>query len=104
ILDANMDGKISKAELKGGNTGPVPMLKKYFDLIDANHDGFLDAKEMEAAAKLMSRGRGGQQAQAPKAEPAPAVTTPTAGGRCARPLQRTFEMASPAADRSRGFP
>ncbi|MBS0363596.1 MAG: hypothetical protein JSR98_19650 [Proteobacteria bacterium] len=84
VLDANMDGKIEKAELKGGNTGPVPMLKKYFDMIDTNHDGALDAKELEAATKLMSRGRGGQQAQAPAGAPAAAPlasSMPAAGGR-----------------------
>jgi len=81
VLDANMDGKIERAELKGGNTGPVPMLKKYFDLIDANHDGALDAKEMEAATKMMSRGRGSQAAApAPAAAPL-SPSTPTAGGR-----------------------
>ena len=39
ILDDNMDGKIEKAELKGGPQGPANMLLKYFDLIDTNHDG-----------------------------------------------------------------
>lgn len=81
ILDANMDGKIERAELKGGPTGPVPMLKKYFDLIDTDHDGSIDAKELAAATKLMSRGRGGQAAApAPAAAPL-SPTTPTAGGR-----------------------
>lgn len=84
ILDANMDGKIERAELKGGNTGPVPMLKKYFDLIDTDHDGSIDAKELAAAQKLMmSAGR--KQAAAPAPAPAPAAplapSTPTAGGR-----------------------
>ncbi|HEY3950416.1 hypothetical protein [Phenylobacterium sp.] len=86
ILDDNMDGKIEKAELKGGPTGPVPMLKKYFDLIDTDHDGSIDAKELAGAQKLMSRGRGGQQqkAAAPAGAPAAAPlapSTPTAGGR-----------------------
>ena len=82
VLDANMNGKIERAELKGGSTGPVPMLKKFFDMIDTNHDGALDASEMAAAQKLMSRGRGGPAA----APAAPASTTlapatPTSGGR-----------------------
>jgi hypothetical protein len=81
VLDANMNGKIEKAELKGGNTGPVPMLKKYFDMIDANHDGALDASEMAAATKLMSAGRGKQAAAPAPASPPLAPSSPTAGGR-----------------------
>ena len=74
ILDDNMDGKIELAELKGGDQGPVSMLKKYFALIDANHDGALDPAELAAAAKLMPR-RGppkAAQAPAPAAQPLPA--------------------------------
>ncbi|MBS0333645.1 MAG: hypothetical protein JSS35_12835, partial [Proteobacteria bacterium] len=82
VLDDNMDGKIERAELKGGPTGPVPMLKKYFDLIDTNHDGALDANELAAAQKMMSRGRGSQASAAPAPAAAPlAPSSPTAGGR-----------------------
>ncbi|HEX3887667.1 MAG TPA: hypothetical protein VHW05_09235 [Phenylobacterium sp.] len=78
VLDDNMDGKIELSELKGGPQGPATMLKKYFALIDANHDGALDAQELAAAAKLMPR-RGPAKAAAatPAAQPA-AVSTPTA--------------------------
>jgi len=55
ILDDNMNGKIEMAELRGGARGPVKMLKTYFGLIDTNHDGGIDAKEMAAAAKLMPK-------------------------------------------------
>ena len=57
------------------------MLKKYFDLIDTNHDGALDANELAAAAKLMpKRGGAGKAAAAPAQSPMPSAT-PAAGGR-----------------------
>jgi Ca2+-binding EF-hand superfamily protein len=78
ILDDNMDGKIQLAELKGGEQGPVTMLKKYFALIDANKDGALDAAELTNAAKLMPK-RGPRPAEAkPGAAPASAAATPAA--------------------------
>jgi hypothetical protein len=85
VMDDNMDGKLSLAELKGGPQSPGTMLKKFFPLIDTNHDGFIDAQELAAAMKLLpQRGRGGgKQAAAPAApaaQPMPAAT-PTAGGR-----------------------
>jgi hypothetical protein len=68
ILDDNMDGKIELSELKGGDQGPVAMLKKYFALIDTNHDGALDAQELANAAKLMpKRGPAPKTAEAPTA-------------------------------------
>jgi mono/diheme cytochrome c family protein len=85
ILDDNMDGKIELSELKGGPTGPVPMLKKYFALIDTDHDGSLSQAELDAAGKLMQRMmRGGGGAPkpaeaAPAAQPAAGAATPTAG-------------------------
>ncbi len=82
VLDANMNGKIEKAELKGGNTGPVPTLKKYFDMIDANHDGAIDAKELEAAQAMMAKMRRPQAKPAePAAQPMPTSTPAVAGGR-----------------------
>ena len=70
-LDANMDGKIEKAELKGllGK-----MLLPKWDQLDTNHDGVLDKDEIAAATKLMF-GRKRQEASAP------AAGTPAAGGR-----------------------
>jgi hypothetical protein len=74
VLDDNMDGKIQLAELKGGPQGPGQTLKKYFALIDANHDGALDPTELAAAAKLMRRPGGGTPKPAPGAQPMPAAT------------------------------
>lgn len=75
ILDDNMDGKIQLAELKGGEQGPVSMLKKYFALIDTNHDGALDPTELANAAKLMPRrGPPAKPAATPAAAPMPAAT------------------------------
>jgi Ca2+-binding EF-hand superfamily protein len=77
VLDDNMDGKIEYSELKGGPQGPATMLKKYFALIDTNHDGALDAQELAAASKLMPRRGPAKAAATPAAQPA-AVSTPTA--------------------------
>jgi hypothetical protein len=87
ILDDNMDGKIELSELKGGPQGPVSMLKKYFALIDTDHDGALSQAELDAAAKLMPRRGGGGNRANGQAQPAPAApaaqpagsATPTAG-------------------------
>jgi mono/diheme cytochrome c family protein len=46
MLDQNVDGKLSKDELRGTYGAP---LKAAFALIDTNHDGFLDEKELAAA-------------------------------------------------------
>jgi len=83
ILDDNQDGKIELAELKGGAMGPVATLKKYFTMIDTNHDGALDPTEMEAAGKLMQRMRPAKPAEAAKPAAAPVTTgaQPAAGGR-----------------------
>jgi peroxiredoxin len=61
MLDANIDGKLQKAELKGemGN-----MLAKYFDVLDKDHDGSLDMAELQAAQKMMG-GFHRRQAAAP---------------------------------------
>jgi hypothetical protein len=73
VLDDNMDGKIQLAELKGGPQGPANILKKYFAVIDANHDGALDPTELAAASKLMPK-RGPAKTPAPGAPAAPAAT------------------------------
>lgn len=54
VMDDDMDAKLQPAELKG-NLGDT--LKKYFVMIDANKDGGVDRKELEAAQKLMPRRR-----------------------------------------------
>jgi Ca2+-binding EF-hand superfamily protein len=43
-LDADKDGKISKAEASKG-----PRLSKKFDAVDADHDGFVTRAELTAA-------------------------------------------------------
>jgi mono/diheme cytochrome c family protein len=68
MMDDNLDGKLEKAELKGGIGR---QLLKYFDLLDKNHDGYLDANELAAAQGMMGGRRGGQEASAkPKSEAA----------------------------------
>ncbi len=50
MMDDNLDGKLSRAELKG----PIgSQLLKYFDVLDKNHDGLLDADEIAAAQAMM---------------------------------------------------
>jgi hypothetical protein len=72
-LDANMDGKIEKAELKGLL---AKMIAPRWDQLDANHDGVLDKDEIAAATKLMF----GQRRRA-AADDAGGAAKPTAGGR-----------------------
>jgi hypothetical protein len=82
VMDDNMDGKLELSELKGGPQSPGTILRKYFSMIDTDHDGSIDAKEMEAAMKLMRMrggGRGPSGGPAPAASPAPAPA-PVAGG------------------------
>ncbi|HEY3947809.1 redoxin domain-containing protein [Phenylobacterium sp.] len=64
MMDDNLDGKLSKAELKGGMGA---QLLKYFDLLDKNHDGFLDADELAAAQGMMGNRR--SAAAPPTAKP-----------------------------------
>jgi hypothetical protein len=66
VMDDDMDAKLQPAELKG-NMGET--LKKYFAMIDANKDGGVDRKELEAAQKLM-----------PKRKPAATAEVTPAGG------------------------
>ncbi|HEY8003022.1 MAG TPA: hypothetical protein VIE16_02275 [Phenylobacterium sp.] len=50
FLDKNLDGKVSKTELRG-EFGK--MLLPRFEAIDANHDGFIDKAEMKVAMAQM---------------------------------------------------
>jgi thiol-disulfide isomerase/thioredoxin len=51
ILDANMDGKIQKAELRG----PIGRLvAARFDQLDTNHDGIIDATEAKALMPFLN--------------------------------------------------
>ncbi len=72
MLDSNMDGKIQKSELKG-QIGA--MLLGKWDIIDANHDGVIDANELAAAQKMMGGGHRHEEAAAP------AASAPAAGGK-----------------------
>jgi len=69
MMDDNLDGKLQKAELKGQMGG---MIAKYFDVLDKNKDGALDAGEMTAAQAMMGNRR--------RADSAP-VAAPAAGGK-----------------------
>jgi hypothetical protein len=75
MMDDNLDGKIEKAELRGqmGN-----MLLKYFDALDKNHDGGLDADELAAAQAMMGPRR--SAAAPPPADPQAAAFNAKAGG------------------------
>ncbi|HET9622715.1 MAG TPA: EF-hand domain-containing protein [Kofleriaceae bacterium] len=69
-LDADGDGRISKAEAEKG-----PKMSKAFDRVDADHDGFVSRAEMSAAVeRRMARAQQRKQAapgsQAPGATPA----------------------------------
>jgi len=73
VMDDDLDGKLTKAELKGSMG---ENLAKYFAMIDANKDGGIDQKELDAAMKLMPRRRNSDTASGP---PTPAGGVP--GGR-----------------------
>jgi hypothetical protein len=77
VLDDDLDGKLTPAELRGK---PAEMLKKYFAIIDKNKDGALDQAELDAAAKLMPRRRGGSGETPAKPAPVAALAAPAAGG------------------------
>jgi hypothetical protein len=79
MLDANIDGKIEKAELKGQLGDQIA---KYFDVLDKNHDGAIDSEELAAMQKMMGGQRRKREAAAAPAAPAAApaaAATPTAG-------------------------
>jgi hypothetical protein len=76
MLDSNIDGKLEKAELKG-QIGE--QILKYWDVLDKNHDGFIDKDELAAMQKMGGHRR---EAAAKPATPAAAPAgTPTAGGK-----------------------
>jgi Ca2+-binding EF-hand superfamily protein len=52
-MDANKDGKISKAEAKG-------KLAEFFDQLDTNKDGYLDKEELRRAAARFVANQGGK--------------------------------------------
>ena len=63
MLDANIDGKIQKTELKA-QSQIGGMLLKNFDALDKNHDGVIDKAELQVAMKMMGGGRRHQEAAA----------------------------------------
>jgi AhpC/TSA family/EF hand len=79
MLDQNIDGKISKAELKGQIGDQIA---KYWDVLDKNHDGFIDKDELAAMQKMMGQHRRQSADAKPATAPAaPTAATPTAGGK-----------------------
>ncbi|MFI4965479.1 MAG: redoxin family protein [Caulobacterales bacterium] len=75
MMDDNLDGKLQKAELRG-QMGAA--LLKYFDVLDKNHDGALDADELAAAQAMMGPRR--SAAATPAAAPVAAAFNTRAGG------------------------
>jgi peroxiredoxin len=80
MMDSNIDDKIQKDELRG-QFAQLLGSQAMFDKIDANHDGGIDAAEMEKGLAMMPRR--GPPAAAPAAATAPAAPTtgsaPTGG-------------------------
>ncbi len=76
MLDANIDGKLEKAELKG-QLGE--QILKYFDVLDTNHDGFIDKNELVAMQKMMGGQHKRREASATDAKPVAPAASPTAG-------------------------
>ncbi len=76
MLDANIDGKLEKTELKG-QLGE--QMLKFFDVLDANHDGFIDNNELAAMQKMMGGQHKRREAAASDAKPAAPGGSPTAG-------------------------
>ncbi len=74
MLDADMDGKIEKSELKSESQIGTMLLKNW-DAIDKNHDGVIDKDELAVATKMMF---GQRRRQAAAATP---TAAPTAGGK-----------------------
>ena len=81
VMDDNLDGKLQPAELRGQMGEGI---LKYLPIVDTNKDGAIDQKELDAAMKLLPRGRRGGGGPPPpmptKTTDAAPATTP-AGGR-----------------------
>ena len=75
MMDDNLDGKLQKSELRGQMGA---MLLKYFDVLDKNHDGALDADELSAAQAMIGPRR--SAAAPPPADPQAAAFNAKAGG------------------------
>jgi hypothetical protein len=78
MLDDNVNGKIEKAELKGQLGDQI---LKYFDVLDANHDGALDKTELAAMQKMGQHRRKAAADTAPAAKPSLASPAATSGGK-----------------------
>jgi len=78
MMDDNLDGKLQKAELKGQLGG---QLLKYFDVLDKNHDGALDADELAAAQAMMGPRRKAEAAKPPSEAAVSASAFNPAGGK-----------------------
>ena len=66
-LDANHDGRLSRAEIPKD----MPLLRSRFSSYDLNQDGNLDAQEFATAQAAIKGGAksGGSQAEPPRQEP-----------------------------------
>ncbi|HET9159463.1 MAG TPA: hypothetical protein VFN88_02535, partial [Caulobacteraceae bacterium] len=69
VLDDNLDGKLSKAELRGRQ---VAVIAQNFAMADTNKDGFIDKAELNAAMNFI-RQQGRQRAQQAAPAPTPAA-------------------------------
>jgi len=84
ILDAKLNGKLDPSELTGPMGTPY---KAYFEMIDTNHDGFIEPQEMmvaqAVAAQRRQQAQGAASAQSAaaggSASAAPAVPAATSG-------------------------
>lgn len=86
-FDENRDGKVARSEV------PEQFAERMFDRLDANDDGFIDAKEMEAANTRRPGGRGGEAAAG---EAPPEGEAPARGRRGGRRGARGDEPAADA--------
>jgi hypothetical protein len=71
-FDADKDGKVSREE------APEPM-RNFFDRMDSNSDGFIDAEEIASMRRRFSEGGGGPPGGGPGAG-GPGGGGPGAGG------------------------
>jgi peroxiredoxin len=72
ILDQKLNGKLDESELIGPMGSPY---KAYFQMIDTNHDGFIEPEELAAAQAYAQRQRMGAPAGTNSSE-APAAKAP----------------------------
>jgi peroxiredoxin len=77
ILDAKLNGKLDPSELTGPMGSPY---KAYFEMIDTNHDGFIEPAELAMAQQVAAQRRAQAQQQAQGAAPVQSQSAGIAGG------------------------